>query len=184
MIKNVSLILAVGPKGLIGVGNKLAWRSKTDLMYFKELTKNHPCIFGATTFFGLPKQPLNDRINIVLDNTQKEEFVVDRRGWIVCNNAESAVRFAENYNEVFICGGKSIYEYALEHLVVTKIYLTQVSSKNLEELVESDDKSLVYFNIYDKIKDWKAETLKEEIEVDSFGQEFNLKFQLYTKCKK
>ena len=74
MTKIVSMILGVGPNGLIGRKDKLVWKSKEDLNYFKSKTYMQPCIFGATTFYGLPKYPLVNRLNIVLDNSQKEEI--------------------------------------------------------------------------------------------------------------
>lgn len=70
--KEIATILAVGPKNIIGKGDKLAWHSKVDFEHFKDLTNGNPCLFGATTFYGLPTYPLKNRLNIVLDNTQKK----------------------------------------------------------------------------------------------------------------
>lgn len=185
MTKNVSIILGVGPNSLIGRKDKLVWKSKEDLNYFKTKTYMQPCIFGATTFYGLPKYPLVNRVNIVLDNSQKEEITADNRGWITCNCFESALLFCENYDEVYICGGRSIYEYALKYDFVNKIYLTRLYSKNLEVLSKSKDWDLIYFDIDQYIHDWSVCQLSEIQEIESDENDpLLIKFELYEKKKK
>ena len=182
MTKTVSLIVAIGPKGVIGYKDKLLWKSKEDLNYFRIKTDNHPCVFGSTTFYGLPKYPLRNRLNIVLDDTQKEEIVADNRGWITCNSFESALLFSENYDEIFICGGKSIYEYALKYNFVNRIYLTTVSSTQLEQAVEKDKKKqLVYLNISQFVEDWNRYFLKRIEEQTDSGDTLSIKFEVYEK---
>ena len=73
----VNMIVAIGPDNVIGYKDKLAWHSKLDLQHFKEITKGCPVIFGVTTFFGLPKYPLPNRLNIVLDNSESKVFAVN-----------------------------------------------------------------------------------------------------------
>lgn len=181
MTKNVSLIMAVGPNGLIGVKDKLAWKSKADLDYFKRVTAYHPCIFGATTFYGLPKYPLPNRLNIVLDD-KIEKDTVDNRGWVTCDSFESALLFCNHFDEIFVCGGKSVYEYVLKYNFVDTVFLTRVYSEHLQKLVEEGGDSLVYFrDIDDYLKDWSALTIGETIETDSMGNKLTLKFQEYTK---
>ena len=123
MTKEIAAILAVGPYGVIGKGDKLIWHSKADFNHFKEKTMNWPCIFGSTTFYGLPKYPLKNRLNVVLDNKQPVGILADNRGWVTCNSFEEALLFCENYDKVFICGGKSLYSIILSVAIVILIPL-------------------------------------------------------------
>ena len=108
----VNMIVAIGPDNIIGYKDKLAWHSKLDLQHFKEQTKGCPVIFGATTFFGLPKYPLPNRLNIVLDNSESKVFAVNAvcdkkdnkwRGWVEATSVENALDFCGNFDNVFIC---------------------------------------------------------------------------------
>lgn len=185
MTKNVSMILGVGPNGLIGRKDKLVWKSKEDLNYFKAKTYMQPCIFGATTFYGLPKYPLANRVNVVLDNSQKEEITADNRGWVTCNSFECALLFCENYDEVYVCGGRSIYEYALKYDFITKIYLTRLYSKKLEELSKSKDEDLIYFDIDKYVHDWPVWNLSATQVFESNEDDpLCIKFELYEKNRK
>ena len=147
MTKEIAAILAIGPKGIIGKDNKLVWKSSIDFEYFKEKTINHPCIFGATTFYGLPKYPLKNRLNIVLDNTQKENMVCDNRGWITFNSLEESYLFCENYDKIFICGGKSIYEYVLKYDLINTLYVTEITSLKLEKEAKEHLKDYKILNL-------------------------------------
>ena len=133
---NVNMIVAIGPDNIIGYKDKLAWHSKADLVHFKETTKGCPVIFGATTFFGLPKYPLPDRLNIVLDNSESKVFAVnavcDRkddkwRGWVEATSVENALDFCGNFKDVFICGGASIYKYCIQNDLISCAYVTKIS---------------------------------------------------------
>ena len=147
MTKEIAAILAVGPYGVIGKKDKLAWHSKADFEYFKKKTKNWPCLFGATTFFGLPKYPLTNRLNIVLDNTQTDDMTCYSDGWISFKSIQIAYDFCKNYDKVFICGGKSIYEYVIKNNLVNTIYLTEVKSEKLEKEFRDNIDDYVRLNI-------------------------------------
>lgn len=165
----VSMIVAIGPNNVIGYKNKLAWHSKIDLKHFQTMTQNKPVLFGLTTFEGLPKYPLSNRLNVVLDNSQKEDITADNRGWVTCNSFECALLFCENYDEVFICGGKSIYEYVLKHNFVDCIYLTKINCP----LEDRDDyiKFPIDINTFCNYQSWDAkliETLEEDDKILEF----------------
>lgn len=181
MTKYISLIVAVGPKNVIGVGDKLIWHSKKDLQYFKCTTENHPCIFGSKTFYGLPFYPLKNRLNIVLDNTQKEEITADNRGWVTCNSFECALLFCENYDEIYICGGKSIYEYALKYGFVNKVLLTRIHADWIDEMLELNNQPFVYFDVDEYLKEWNKQILIQDTEADCLGQTMCLSFEVYQK---
>ena len=62
-----ALIVAIADNNAIGVKGDLPWHISEDLKYFKKKTKGHPVIMGRTTYFSLPRRPLPNRKNIVLN---------------------------------------------------------------------------------------------------------------------
>lgn len=184
-MSEVCMILAVGPKNeegkhLIGIGNKLAWHSKKDLEFFKQTTNTYPCLFGSATFFGLPKYPLPNRVNVVLDISYPKTYDIINleygKGFaLVVNSLEKAISAMSNYDKIFICGGASIYKYALEKDLVDRIYVTFVDS---DDKIEGD----VYLNIenFDEILEEKWKCISKRDEVDEKSN-LNLSFNEFIK---
>lgn len=67
-ISTLTSIIAVGLDGAIGVENRLPWRLKSDLRFFKKTTKENVIIMGRKTYDSLGSC-LPDRENIVLSHT-------------------------------------------------------------------------------------------------------------------
>jgi len=175
----VNMIVAIGPDNIIGYSNKLAWHSKKDLEHFKNITLNRPVIFGTTTFFGLPKYPLPNRLNIVLDNSEYKVFNINaindnKGGWIEATSVESALEFCKNFDNIFICGGASIYKYCLEKNLIDCAYITKVNCK----LENRDDYIKFPFDInrYLNYEKWDA-----KLEETVFDEEIQLEFWKYIK---
>lgn len=198
MKSEVCAIFAIGPGGVIGIDDKMPWHSRQDFYHYKQITKGYPCIFGDRTFFGLPKYPLTDRLNIVVKSgikensviqtiikTEEEPFVLFTGGYIEIQDIETAIQFASNYSKIFICGGRSVYKYCLENEIVDSIYLTSVTSEELFNKVNTDPDRYVYFpiNLSEYLKDWDC----TEITYSSLPKEdgdISVKFYKYTKNKK
>lgn len=163
--KEIAAILAIGPKNIIGKGDKLVWHSKVDFEHFKTITEGNPCLFGATTFYGLPKYPLKNRLNIVLDNTQKNSSVINKAGYLEYKDIKKALSFCNNFDKVFICGGKSIYEYVYKKDLINTIYLTKIISKTLEDEAKNNLEEYITLDIdFNNLKDWKcvsSQTVRE-----------------------
>lgn len=99
-------IVCVDKKWGIGKNNDLLFNLPEDMKRFREETKNKVVIMGLNTFKSLPKGPLKNRINIVLDpDNQPIE------GAIVVPSLYKLSIEAANYNleDVFVIGGASIY---------------------------------------------------------------------------
>ena len=146
-MSTVYMIVAIGPDNVIGKGSGLAWHSKVDFHHFVTKTKGCACIFGATTFYGLPKYPLKNRLNIVVNIDTKETCVKsnDNGSWIETNDIKEAIRLANNFDRVFICGGKSIYKYCLDNELINAIYLTKITSPSLYHDIEEHPDDYVRF---------------------------------------
>lgn len=66
----MKLIIAFDPKGGIGYNGGLPWTNlQGDLPRFKALTTNKVIVMGRNTWDSLPKQPLPNRINVVVTRT-------------------------------------------------------------------------------------------------------------------
>ncbi len=125
----ISLIVAHGPNGEIGLNNKLLWHIKEDLQHFKKLTLNKPIIMGRKTFESIGKA-LPNRINIVL--TRDSQFIAENVTVIhEPNMVFDYVLSLENEKaedlELMICGGEEIYKIFLPYAY--KIYRTLVDYK-------------------------------------------------------
>ena len=118
----VSLILAVGKNGQIGLNNNIPWRLSDDMAFFKDKTLNHVVIFGRKTFESIGRV-LPKRTNVVI--THNKEFKFDN--CLVFHDIESALSYFYDENEIFICGGSEIYSYCLQNKLVNKIYMTKVN---------------------------------------------------------
>ena len=123
--------LTLGPvararNGVIGRGETLPWRLKTDLQRFRALTLGKPVIMGRKTWDSLPRKPLPGRINIVLSRDGSFEPA----GAVVCQDFSEALQIAreqaadDGAAEVCVIGGAALFALALPK--ARRIYLTEV----------------------------------------------------------
>jgi len=120
------LVAAVADNGVIGRGNRLIWRLKSDLRRFRDLTWGKPMLMGRKTYASIG-QPLPGRETVVLtrDPTFGAEGVHVAHGWdeAVARGAALAQRMGAS--EVAVVGGAEIYALALpqaRHLYLTEVH--------------------------------------------------------------
>jgi dihydrofolate reductase len=116
----VSIIVAIAENNVIGKDNTLIWHLPADLKRFKQLTLGHPVIFGLNTYQFLPIKPLPGRTNIVISLDPDLKF----EGSVTVGSPEKALEICKDEEEVFICGGASIYRHFLP--LADRLYLTKV----------------------------------------------------------
>ncbi|MGB9668785.1 MAG: dihydrofolate reductase [Anaerolineales bacterium] len=118
----ISIIVAMDENGGIGVNNRLPWHLPDDLKRFKSLTMGHHLIIGRKTFESIGK-PLMGRKIIVLSRKSVKTIQDDIK---VVSNLSDALQLAacENETEVFIGGGKEVFQSALP--LTERMYLTLV----------------------------------------------------------
>ncbi len=125
----VSIIVAVSRNLVIGRKNDLPWHLPLDMAYFKRVTTGHHVILGRKNYESIPEKyrPLPNRNNIVV--TRMDDY--EAPGCVVVNSIEEALDLARKNNEkeAFIIGGGEIYEYALNHDLVDKMYVTWVETE-------------------------------------------------------
>lgn len=129
----ISYVVAMGPKGEIGLNNKLLWHIPEDLKNFKKITTNKMVVMGRKTFESIGKA-LPDRENIVI--THQENFsapgvqVFHDPLMILDYALEKEEALAQENNdenfeyEVMVIGGGVIFEAFMPY--VHKIYLSEV----------------------------------------------------------
>ncbi len=118
--KQVSIIVAIASNNAIGFENKLLYWLPNDMKRFKALTTRHTIIMGRRTFESLPKGALPNRRNIVLSHNPETTFP----GAECFRSLEEALSHCNADEEVFIIGGASVYEQAMQY--ANKLYITQV----------------------------------------------------------
>ena len=107
----ISIIAAIGKNNEIGLDNKLLWTSKSELEHFKKLTLGKPIIMGRKTFESLPGI-LPGRPHFVMSQIGFED--TDEVTYLDCDIEDVLAHLETNeWEEVVIVGGASIYEQAL-----------------------------------------------------------------------
>jgi len=125
---HIALIWAMSRNRVIGRGNRLPWRLRTDMQYFMATTMGKPVIMGRRTFETM-KAPLPGRTNIVV--TRNVDY--HRPGIRVANDLDAALALAEaqclidGRDEIMVAGGADIYRLALP--VATRLYMTTVAAE-------------------------------------------------------
>ncbi len=119
-LPRVSIIVAMDRGRVIGKNNRLPWHISEDLKRFKTLTMGHPIIMGRKTFESIGRV-LPGRTHIVL--TRQAPYSAPA-GVKTANSLEVAIALAKDEEEVFVIGGREIYEQALR--IAQRLYVTQV----------------------------------------------------------
>lgn len=147
-------IACVDQGNRIGLKGNLLYQNKKDMKIFKELTEDNVVIMGRKTWDSLPRQPLSNRVNIVLT---KDEALLEKRkkGVKFFDSKETALSYIKKKypeKEIFIIGGSKIYEMFINDCdiaIITKI--------------EEDDKygdAFFPMDIYDIMR-WRKEAYIE-----------------------
>ena len=122
----ILLVAAVAENGVIGRGNALPWRLKSDMQYFRTLTMSKPVIMGRKTFLSVGK-PLKGRTTIVV--TRDRAFTAP--GAVVAPSLDAALAVARGdalrreAEAIVVAGGAEIYAQALpfaSHLIITRVH--------------------------------------------------------------
>ena len=119
---NVSLIVAVSENGIIGQKGQLPWRLSHDLRRFKRLTMGHHLVMGRRTYESIGR-PLPGRTSVVISRNPQFRAA----DCLVARDLAGAFEMAREDSEVFVIGGRQIYELALPH--VSRLYWTQVHAR-------------------------------------------------------
>lgn len=119
----------------IGIEGRLPWKLKQDMAFFKKITtstqsacKKNVVIMGKNTWLSIPQKfrPLSGRINVVLSSRMQEE----PEGAYLKRSFDEAldliVSLHEEVERVFVIGGASVYNEAVQRANPCRIYFTRV----------------------------------------------------------
>lgn len=121
-----SLIAAVAKNNCIGVKNKIPWNIPEDFQYFRKTTLGKTCVMGQATYesiIGYLGKPLPGRQTVVvsLDPNYKVP-----EGVRLFTSLEDVFTKLKD-EDVFICGGASIYRQTIDR--VDTLYITWVNQE-------------------------------------------------------
>jgi dihydrofolate reductase len=162
-------ILALDSNNGISKDGCIPWKSKKDMNFFYNTTKNNVVIMGKNTYLSLPDncRPLKNRLNIVLtsvpdifasnESNQKHNNLLFTNNELIheeiFQNKERYINMCPSLScdfKIYIIGGKKVYE---KYIPLCKIVLVT----KLKQNYACD----LFFN-YDYKKEFKEEIYDED----------------------
>ena len=125
---DILIVAAIAENGVIGRGNALPWRLKSDMQHFRALTMGKPVIMGRKTYLSIGK-PLAGRTTIVVSRDAK--FAAP--GIVVAPSLDAALSAARgdalrrNAEAIVIAGGADLYAQAMP--AATRLVITHVHKR-------------------------------------------------------
>jgi len=138
------LIVCLNYNNSIGnrLNNDLIFNIPLELKHFKKITTEskenmiNVLVMGKHTWNSLPKKPLPNRMNFIISSnyeTINYEYR-DHHNVSAFPNHETCLSYIDDnktiFDTTFIIGGISIYEYYLNHNIITQIICTKITSEN------------------------------------------------------
>ena len=122
---HVVVLAAVAENGVIGRGNALPWRLKSDMMHFRAITMGKPVVMGRKTYLSIGK-PLKGRTTIVV--SRDPAFTAP--GIVVAPSLDAALAVARgdalrrNADAIVVAGGADLYAQVMPQ--ATQLAITEV----------------------------------------------------------
>jgi dihydrofolate reductase len=110
-------IISVNNIGMIGLNNKLIWRSTKDLLHFKNMTINSKIIVGFNTFKTLPILPSRE---IIIDSRKDLHKDFESFDWCI--------------------GGKKTYEKYSPFF--TELHISHINDNTIGDCIFPDFRNL------------------------------------------
>ena len=135
-MKEFSIIAAIDQQMGIGKNGTLPWHLPEDLKYFNRITKEaesgkeNAVIMGRRTWESLPEKfrPLPGRINAVISSNSELELPDGVLHFDSLDAALTAMSTSSKIDQVFVIGGAKLYQEAVLHPELERIYLTRIES--------------------------------------------------------
>jgi dihydrofolate reductase len=126
---HIVVLAAVAENGVIGRGNALPWRLKSDMMHFRALTMGKPVVMGRKTYLSIGK-PLKGRTTIVV--SRDRSFAAP--GIVAAPSLDAALAAARgdalrrNADAIVVAGGADIYAQVMPR--ATQLAITEVRARS------------------------------------------------------
>jgi dihydrofolate reductase len=142
----VIIISAIGSNHIIGNGAGLPWHIPSEYSQFLDYVKDQTVIMGRRSYEIFKKDMLPKRMVVVSRSLQRDRASVFA-------SLPEALAYSKSFPEdVFICGGQSIYEESISH--ADYMYLS---------FVKGEHQGNVYFPEFDVSK-WSVEKREDHDE--------------------
>lgn len=172
----ISIIVATDKNGVIGQGNNIPWRVRSDLKALARSTKGHTVILGRKTYDSMHKyyngsgRQMPGKTYIVI--TRQRDYTPERENACVAHSIEEAIAIAKQLGDdsIFAIGGAAIYKAILPF--TDQIRLTEVQTR-----VQDGD---TYFSELNNAE-W-SEISREHYQKDDIN-EFNYDFIVLQRIK-
>lgn len=127
----IFLIAAVSANNIIGNNNKLPWKNKTDMGWFKKKTTGHTVVMGRKTFESLKCKPLDNRRNVVISSSLDKDLYA-KQGVVVYKSVEDYLSLdvdseSQKNSTHWICGGANLYNQLYPFCQLA--YVTKIQKK-------------------------------------------------------
>ena len=156
----ISAIVAVNEDWGIGYNNDLLEHIPADLQYFKAVTIGRVVVMGLNTWNSLPKKPLPNRLNIIIEPT---EYYKESDESIVHMDLETFLDMSKGMGmEYVVIGGGSIYKQLLPYC--DRVYVTKIYKKH--ENVDT------YFPNLDETNEWEVIPIDDVETYKDFSYQF------------
>ena len=156
----ISAIVAVNEDWGIGYNNDLLEHIPADLQYFKAVTIGRVVVMGLNTWNSLPKKPLPNRLNIIIEPT---EYYKETDESIVHMDLETFLTMSKDMGmEYVVIGGGSIYKQLLPYC--DRVYVTKIYKKH--ENVDT------YFPNLDETNEWEVTPVDDVETYKDFSYQF------------
>ena len=133
-------IACINQINALGYKNKLLYSIPSELNIFKQITchtvsANRPnlVVMGNNTFRSMNSKPLKDRFNCVLSKNAK--YLNDHNDHLNLKyfmSINELLEFGEkndkDFNDMFICGGTSLYEYFITNNLLDYLVISQINN--------------------------------------------------------
>ena len=117
----INAIAAIGKQNQLALNNELPWHYPEDLEIFRTKVDSKVVIMGRKTYESMPKSFFKKVTPIIVSQT------IDVNHHIAYN-LDEAIGIAEDMgeNEIWICGGVSLYEEAIERKLINHLYISHI----------------------------------------------------------
>ncbi len=147
-MNNLCLVAAIGRSNELGLDNRLIWRIKEDLEFYKKLTYGQNIIMGRKTFESMPPSALEGRNVFILSSRPLDKYY----NVSLFNNVDALIKYIEinNQENFIVVGGAQIYEALLPYVDV--MYLTEIDVNAEADTffpcfdIEEFDINTIYYN--------------------------------------
>lgn len=124
---DIVLVAAIAENGVIGRGNALPWRLKSDMAHFRAVTIGKPVVMGRKTYLSIGR-PLKGRTTIVVsrDRTLAVPGVVVAPSLDAAMTAARGDALRRGSGAIVIAGGGEIYAQIMKQatrLAITHVHL-------------------------------------------------------------